>query len=197
MTASENHTKNSCDLGLAHQSKPTWSSSLELVNAGVANGSLRTLFKAHLKEKLMKALLIIIPVTIVILIIVLCVKRKRESLYRKRRKFWLQEKSKSKYQPGTTWYCTTYWRVAQYLIGVFISRYWMPKPTESNQKQKHIIAERDDRQVTFCPISANLQIKNFYRQKIKTYIHFDLHVTAGQVKSFLFSYSIVIIIGSL
>ena len=56
---------------------------------------LHTLSKVYLKEKLMKALLIIIPLTTALLMIVLVAKRKREALYRKRRKFWLQGMSKS------------------------------------------------------------------------------------------------------
>merc|ERR1712131_316819 len=55
----------------------------------------------YLKEKLMKALLIIIPLTMVLLIIVLFAKRKREALYRKRRKFWLQQPKADAYHRRT------------------------------------------------------------------------------------------------
>ena len=77
-----------------------------------------------------------------------------------------------------------------------LSLYYALNSTKSNQKQKRIIAERGDRQISFCPIRVNILVKSFCRRKIKIYIHFDLHVTAGQVKSFLLSYSIVMNIRS-
>lgn len=43
----------------------------------------------------MKGLLILIPVATVILIILLIIKRKREAMYKERRKFWLQDVGKS------------------------------------------------------------------------------------------------------
>ena len=85
VTDDENSHSNSCNLGCAAQS-------LNQID-GYQNDFKYTLWKVYMKAKLMKGLLIVIPVATVILIILLIVKRKREARYQERRKFWFQAMS--------------------------------------------------------------------------------------------------------
>ena len=179
---------NSCNLGCAVQSlSRIGSSSKWLETHGV-----HILGKVYMKEKLMKGLLIAIPVATVILIILLIVKRKREAMYKERRKFWLQEMRKIIQQDSSL--NTGFLRLTRDAASV---RAFTSKLITSNLKRMHIIAALGDQQILCYQSRLKNKVQNFYRRIVRIYMHFDLHVIAEQGKSFLLFNKILMNINSL
>ena len=129
----------------------------------------------------MKGLLIVIPVAAVILIILLIFKRKREAMYKERRKFWLQEMRKIIQQDS----CLKIAGFQRFTRDAASVRALNLKLITSNLKRMHIIAALGDQQILCYQSRLKNKVQNFYRRIVRIYMPFDLHVIAEQGKSFL------------
>ena len=141
----------------------------------------------------MKGLLIVIPAATVILIILLIVKRKREAMYKERRKFWLQEMRKIMQQDSSL-KTAGFQRITRDAASV---RALTSNLITSNLKRMHIIVALGDQQILCYQSRLKNKVQNFYRRIVRIYMHCDLHVIAGQGKSFLLFNKILININTL
>ena len=104
----------------------------------------------------MKGLLILIPVATVILIILLIIKRKREAMYKERRKFWLQDVGKSiLYAAYLKYVCSPPETKSIYFTVL------MQELIVSNRKLMHIIAALVDQQKVCYQSQLKPMVQNF------------------------------------